>query len=155
MKVLLVGADPVGCKRKERKEEEEDEVGPEDPVADGLDDGEDFGLGEGGGLAGRADGDEEVDAGIDLEFDQAFLGHYLPCFNSVLQNSMNFMYRLMGEHVRTIGTLADVESVHQSALDRVNLPKYIELHRIYPSEIVGHGLGGPAKTYPETTRTLR
>jgi uncharacterized protein (DUF2235 family) len=61
--------------------------------------------------------------GLDLEFDKAFLGHYLPCFNSVLQDSMTAMYRVMGMHVRAIGhQLADGETVHQSAVDRMNLP---------------------------------
>lgn len=60
---------------------------------------------------------------LGLEFDDAFLAHYLPCFNSQMQDSMTTMYRLMGEHERPIGEqLADGEEIHQSALDRLNLP---------------------------------
>src|SRR5208283_3083316 len=61
--------------------------------------------------------------GLGLEFDSSFLGHYLPCFNSALMDSMTVMYRTMGRYVRKIGDQpADGETVHQSALDRMNLP---------------------------------
>jgi uncharacterized protein (DUF2235 family) len=56
-----------------------------------------------------------------LEFDSRFLAHYLPCFNSELRNSMTPLYRLMGRFIRVLGKhLADNETVHQSALDRLN-----------------------------------
>jgi uncharacterized protein (DUF2235 family) len=58
--------------------------------------------------------------GLGLEFDKQYLSHYLPCFNSVLQNSMNLMYKLMGAYQRPIGTTDD-EAIHQSVYDRVNL----------------------------------
>jgi len=59
---------------------------------------------------------------LNLEFDQAFLAHYVPCFNSVLRDSMTGLYKLMGERVRVIGKhAADGETVHQSAIDRMNL----------------------------------
>lgn len=59
---------------------------------------------------------------LGLEFDNAFLAHFLPCFNSTLQDSMSAMYRVLGEHVRPIA-IESPESgeVHQSALDRMNL----------------------------------
>lgn len=61
--------------------------------------------------------------GLGLEFDRSFLGHYRPCFNSLLRDSMSAMYKLMGGYVRPIGRqLADGELVHQSALDRLGLP---------------------------------
>jgi uncharacterized protein (DUF2235 family) len=60
--------------------------------------------------------------GLGLEFDNAYLQHFRPCFNSVLQDSMTAMYRLMGPYVRPIGDhLADGEVVHKSAVDRMDL----------------------------------
>ena len=57
-----------------------------------------------------------------LEFDSTFLSHYLPCFNSELRNSMTLLYRVMGRYLRVLGKhLADYETVHQSALDRLAL----------------------------------
>jgi len=58
-----------------------------------------------------------------LEFDSRYLGHYLPCFNSVLNDSLTLMYKVMGPIERTLGDhTADGEAIHQSALDRKNLP---------------------------------
>jgi len=57
---------------------------------------------------------------LGLEFDTVFLAHYLPCFNSVLQDSMTALYRIMGPHERAIGD-CDSEAVHESAFDRRNL----------------------------------
>jgi uncharacterized protein (DUF2235 family) len=60
---------------------------------------------------------------LGLEFDKPFLEHYRPCFNSVLNDSMTTMYKVMGPYVRPIGRqLVDGEAIHQSALDRMNLP---------------------------------
>jgi hypothetical protein len=60
--------------------------------------------------------------GLGLQFDNAFLAHYVPCFNSQLHNSMTTMYRLLGQYVRPLGQQAnDGELVHQSAIDRLNL----------------------------------
>jgi uncharacterized protein (DUF2235 family) len=59
---------------------------------------------------------------LGLEFDVAYLAHYLPCFNSELRDSMSTMYRLMRTHVRPIGRNgAHGELLHQSAIDRMNL----------------------------------
>jgi len=53
--------------------------------------------------------------GLGLEFDSAFLANYLPCFNSVLNDSMTPIYRVMGPYVRFIGAhRSDGEAVHQS-----------------------------------------
>lgn len=58
----------------------------------------------------------------ELEFDNSFLQHYLPCFNSVLNDSMTVMYKIMGPHARKIGKHSDHgEAIHQSAIDRMNL----------------------------------
>jgi uncharacterized protein (DUF2235 family) len=60
--------------------------------------------------------------GLGLEFDNAFLQHYRPCFNSVLHDSMSTMYRAMGQLVRPLGQNGSSgEVVHQSALDRLKL----------------------------------
>lgn len=56
---------------------------------------------------------------LGLAFDNQYLAHYLPCFNSVLNDSMTAMYKLMGPNVRTLGQNAsNGEAIHQSALDR-------------------------------------
>jgi uncharacterized protein (DUF2235 family) len=60
---------------------------------------------------------------LELEFDGKFLNYYKPCFNSTLRDSMTAMYKVMGRYIRPIGEyLADGEAIHQSALDRMNLP---------------------------------
>src|SRR5262249_17490894 len=60
---------------------------------------------------------------VGLEVDSAYLGHFLPCFNSTLQDSMTLLYRLMRPLARELGAHAtDGEVVHQSALDRTALP---------------------------------
>jgi len=59
---------------------------------------------------------------LGLEFDSAYLQHFLPCFNAVLHNSMSTMYRALGQHERPVGAIAaDGEAVHQSVLDRLDL----------------------------------
>jgi uncharacterized protein (DUF2235 family) len=59
---------------------------------------------------------------LGLEFNTAYLAHYLPCFNSNLNDSMTTMYKMLGPNVRTVGKhAADGEAVHQSAIDRRNL----------------------------------
>jgi len=61
---------------------------------------------------------------LGLEFDNAFLRHYWPCFNSVIRDSMTPLYRSMGRYVRKIGAHQnDGEAIHQSALDRRALPE--------------------------------
>jgi hypothetical protein len=60
---------------------------------------------------------------LGLEVDRAYLLHFTPCFNSVLQNSMTLMYRLFGPYVRPIGRQPEgCEAVHRSALDRRSYP---------------------------------
>lgn len=54
--------------------------------------------------------------GLGLEVDSAYLGHFRPCFNSRLFDSMSVPYKLLGTHQRPIGAVGEL--VHQSALDR-------------------------------------
>lgn len=57
---------------------------------------------------------------LGLEFEDAFLAHYTPCFNSVLQDSMSITYEIIGTYERVIGEhLSAGECIHQSALDRL------------------------------------
>ena len=59
---------------------------------------------------------------LGLELDRTYLANFLPCFNTVLHNSMSRMYRMMGPAVRTVGAAAaGGEMLHQSTLDRMNL----------------------------------
>lgn len=60
--------------------------------------------------------------GLGLEFDARFLKFYRPCFNSVLNDSMSAMYKVMGPHKRPVAKQpADGECLHQAAVDRRNL----------------------------------
>jgi uncharacterized protein (DUF2235 family) len=59
-------------------------------------------------------------AGLDV--DGQYLKHFRPCFNGVRHESMTTLYRLLGAYERPIGASEDGESVHQCALDRMNLP---------------------------------
>lgn len=59
---------------------------------------------------------------LGLEFDAGYLAHFIPCFNSVLVDSMTLAYRAMGPNERKLGEhAADGETVHQSAIDRMQL----------------------------------
>ncbi len=60
--------------------------------------------------------------GLGLEFDSAYLEHFTPCFNSILQDSMTRTYRVLGEYIRPLGKqLPDGEVLlHKSAVDRRN-----------------------------------
>ena len=90
--------------------------------------------------------------GLGLEFDKAFLAHYLPCFNSVLQDSMTALYKVMGQYLRPIGQQpADGEAVHQSAIDRMNLP----VCGYHPANLESY-LANPGTVQPSgTTRVPR
>jgi uncharacterized protein (DUF2235 family) len=57
---------------------------------------------------------------LGLAFHDAYLRHFLPCFNATLHDSSNWLYRLMGEVVRPVGRhRTDGECLHQSVLDRM------------------------------------
>ena len=61
---------------------------------------------------------------LGLEFDTSYLAHFRPCFNSFLHDSMTMLYKAMGQFVRELGThRAHGEAIHQSAIDRKNLPE--------------------------------
>lgn len=61
---------------------------------------------------------------LGLEFDSTFLRYYRPYCDLKLNDSMTFMYKVMGPYVRPIGQhLTDGEEIHQSAIDRMNLPE--------------------------------
>jgi len=87
--------------------------------------------------------------GLGLEFDSAYLGHFTPCFNSVLQDSMTTTYRALGEYVRPIGKqAADGEVLHKSALDRRKLAE-CDYH---PANLEEFLASGAALTPASTTR---
>jgi hypothetical protein len=89
---------------------------------------------------------------LGLELNNAFLEHYKPCFNSVLRDSMTPMYKLMGSHVRPIGLqLSDGETVHQSAIDRMNLP----ICGYSPANLTAHLRSGASARTSNTMRVPR
>lgn len=56
---------------------------------------------------------------LGLAFDQKYLSHFVPCFNSTLNDSMTNAYRVLGGYERVIGTVRDSgECIHQSLIDR-------------------------------------
>lgn len=57
---------------------------------------------------------------LGLDFDDAYLRHFRPCFNSTLNDSMTALYLVMRPVTRSIGDhAADGECIHQSAIDRL------------------------------------
>jgi len=57
---------------------------------------------------------------LGLEFDDEYLRHFRPCFNSRINDSMTTVYRAMGPVTRSIGEhVPDGECIHQSAIDRM------------------------------------
>ena len=90
--------------------------------------------------------------GAGLAVDSKFLAHYKPCFNSPMQDSMTTMYRALGEYVRPIGKqVADGGEIHQSAIDRRNLPE-CAYDPVNLKECLGRS-GGPPVV--DTTRIAR
>jgi uncharacterized protein (DUF2235 family) len=84
---------------------------------------------------------------LGLEFDSAYLSHFLPCFNSTLQDSMTIAYRAMGPNQRPIGRAASSgEAIHQSVLDR--------MHHA-PSNYAPVNLGNPPKINLPIVNTTR
>lgn len=87
---------------------------------------------------------------LGLKFDEEFLGHYLPCFNSTLNDSMSMMYRIMGPIDREVAAHPeDGEVVHQAALDRLGMK---ELG--YGPDSLRAAIGRTARTV-NTARILR
>jgi hypothetical protein len=57
---------------------------------------------------------------LGLEFDEEYLQHFRPCFNSTLNDSMTTTYRAMGPVQRVVGKHLEYgEALHQSVLDRI------------------------------------
>jgi uncharacterized protein (DUF2235 family) len=89
---------------------------------------------------------------LGLEFDQSYLDHYRPCFNSRLNDSMTIFYRIMGPKARQLGSSADDgQRVHRSALDRMN----DESLGYAPANLVDFMQRQPDLPVAETTRHPR
>lgn len=57
---------------------------------------------------------------LGLEFDDDYLKHFRPCFNSTLNDSMTASYRLLGPVQRAVGRhIVHGEALHQSVIDRI------------------------------------
>ncbi|MDH5547993.1 MAG: DUF2235 domain-containing protein [Gammaproteobacteria bacterium] len=58
---------------------------------------------------------------LGLEVDNNYIQYFRPCFNSVLNDSMTTMYRVMGPITRKIGQYTDsCEVLHQTCIDRMH-----------------------------------
>ena len=55
---------------------------------------------------------------LGLEVDSRYLGFFLNCFNSELDDSMTPLWRPLGQHVRQIGIHGANERLHRAAVDR-------------------------------------
>ena len=90
--------------------------------------------------------------GAGLQFDPAYLAHYRPCFDSRLNDSMTWMYQIMGPVVREIGAQPDNnQAIHQSAVDRM---KGVELE-YKPPNLVSFLEKNPSASVVSTTRVSR
>lgn len=89
--------------------------------------------------------------GLGLAFENDYLRHYRPCFNSVLNDSMSLKYRVFGKHVRPVGAQpGDGEGVHKSVTDRIaHAPS-----DYHPKNVSGF-LSGPAARVVDTHRIPR
>ena len=88
---------------------------------------------------------------LGLAFDNTYLAHFRPCFNSTLNDSMTGMYRAMGSFERKIGLhRAAGECVHQSLLDRHSHPP----SQYEPKNLQDY-LAGPPLPIVNTTRVSR
>ena len=89
---------------------------------------------------------------LGLEVDDTYLAHFLPCFNSVLHDSMSFKYRLLGPYTRRVGAHArDGECVHRSAMDRLSMTSL----GYEPENLLDHLKTVGAPRLSETTRIRR
>jgi len=89
---------------------------------------------------------------LGLEFDNAYLAHYRPCFNSTLNDSMTLMYRIMGPTTREIAPRPDSNyTIHQSAVDRMNS---VEL-AYQPPNLTAYLAKNPGASVVNTTRLSR
>ena len=91
--------------------------------------------------------------GFGLEFDSEYLGHFRPCFNSTLNDSMTLLYRVMGDYHRPVGEHRQHgEQVHQSVVDRLALKGLAYAPRNLAQELVS---GSNALPIVNTTRISR
>jgi uncharacterized protein (DUF2235 family) len=89
---------------------------------------------------------------LGLTLDDKYLGPFLPCFNSVLKNSMTLMYRLFGRYTRPIGQhQSDGEAIHQSAIDRMG---FADCH-YKPRNLVGFLRDNATPAVTDTTTLQR
>ena len=89
--------------------------------------------------------------GLGLEFDAAYLKHYRPCFNSVLNDSMSLKYRVFGPYVRQLGAnVGDGEGIHRSVSDRLGHAE----SRYEPENVRGY-LASPSARVVDTHRIAR
>lgn len=89
---------------------------------------------------------------LGLEFDNAYLAHYRPCFNSTLNDSMTLMYQVMGPITREIAPRPDNnQTIHQSAVDRLNS---VEL-AYQPPNLIAYLEKNPGASVVNTTRVPR
>jgi hypothetical protein len=87
-----------------------------------------------------------------LEVDDAYLAHLRPCFNSTLNDSMSLLYQSLGTFERPIGEHREHgEQVHQSAIDRMNLPQC----QYSPANLMSAMSGGAPLPIVNTTRIAR
>jgi len=87
-----------------------------------------------------------------LEVDDAYLAHFRPCFNSTLNDSMSLLYQSLGTYERPIGEHREHgEQVHQSAIDRMNLPQC----QYAPANLMSAMSGGAPLPIVNTTRIAR
>jgi uncharacterized protein (DUF2235 family) len=87
-----------------------------------------------------------------LALDSNYLKPFLPCFNSVLNDSMTLMYRLFGRYTRPLGRhTLDGEVLHQSAIDRLELAQC----HYKPKNLVAYLREHPAPATTDTTATKR
>jgi uncharacterized protein (DUF2235 family) len=89
---------------------------------------------------------------LGLEFDNDYLAHFVPCFNSRLADSMTVAYRVLRPQERKLGEhAADGEAVHQAAIDRMNLPACAYA----PENLTQYLAGGRAVQKANTGRVPR
>jgi uncharacterized protein (DUF2235 family) len=87
-----------------------------------------------------------------LSVDSNYLAPFLPCFNSILQNSYTPGYWVFGSYSRPIGEhLADGETIHQSAVDRLKLADLM----YQPSNLESFLKTSPPDSVTNTSRVAR
>jgi uncharacterized protein (DUF2235 family) len=89
---------------------------------------------------------------VGLEFDGKYLAHYRPCFNSTLNDSMTWIYQIMGPITREVAPGADNNhAIHQSVMDRMNTAELA----YRPSSLVAFLNANPNVSVVNTTRVAR